>query len=229
MLAAGEQVATGLTTAPAIVVVGVDASFGDLMLAAEAGLRGTHELAGRAGAGMTLFVARVRTGGPRLCASLAAGVRLQAGDVVRVDVLPAPAVVRGRLFGQARVAARTTPCFWRIVVLLALLALPILLLELALMPFLNAGKMDHGPAQGAGPDARRAENLAGADDALVLAVVDVFVNPSRQVLGGGLGRQRILRSRCLLLWWRSVSRCQPNISIQIYMGRKNTYGFCATG
>lgn len=100
MFPARQQIIADLLTAPAVVVVGIGTAFGDLVLAAKAGLRRSHELTRRAWAGVTLRVARVRTGRARLGASLATGVWRQARDVGWVDVFAAPAVVGIRLFRQ---------------------------------------------------------------------------------------------------------------------------------
>lgn len=47
------------------------------------------------------------------------------------------------------------------------------------MPLLDAVQVRYCPADGARPDAGSSHNLARADDAFVLPVVDVLVDPGR--------------------------------------------------
>ena len=55
------------------------------------------------------------------------------------------------------------------------------------MPFVGAGEMGDGPAYGAGPDPRRADDLVSAYHTLVVAIVDVLVNAGGQVWSRGFG------------------------------------------
>lgn len=196
MFTTGKQIPADLLATPSVLIIGGRTALCDLLLSAETGLRRPHELTRRAGPGVTLSIAWVRAGGAWLGARLATRVRREAADVGRVDVLTAPTVVAARLLGEAGVAAGASPGLGLIG--LGFFGLGLLLFNLALVPFLDAVQMDHCPAQGTRPDFGSPDDLAGANDAFVLAVGDVLVNPSGQICRRRFGCQGVLR-RLLLL------------------------------
>lgn len=101
------------------------------------------------------------------------------------------------LFDQRRVAAWTSPPRGLTGVRVLGLLL-FLLLHLVGVPFLDAVEMGYRPADGTGPDTGGPHDFAGADDALVLAVVDIFVDTGGEVLGCGLDCFSGCRSGCPL-------------------------------
>jgi hypothetical protein len=82
-----------------------------------------------------------------------------------------------------------------------------LCVELVLVPLLDTVHVGYGPADGTGPDTRGPYNFAGADDAFILAAIDVFVNPGGQVLRGGfrLLFERDVLDSLLVMWPRTTT------------------------
>lgn len=173
VFATGKQIATDLTAAPSFPVVALNTLLGDCVLPTKTCLPRTHQCARRAGSSVTHQWTRVWACVPSLRAGLGTAMRRNSGDRLWVDLLCAPTVIRARILGKRRVAARASPARGLIWVLVL-----ILLLHLVGMPFLDAVKMGNRPARRARPDSRRPHYLISADDALVLSVLNILPDPS---------------------------------------------------
>jgi hypothetical protein len=144
---AGHKITTDLTTAPAILIVGVGTSAGRLMLAAETRLCRTHVGTGRTRAGMTGQLTRMRTLANSLSTTgVSARVWWQASDCAWFNLFLTPTGVR---LGQGvlrKVATRTSPLARR----RNLSVFSALLLgsggPLILRPLLDTGHVEDGPA-----------------------------------------------------------------------------------
>ena len=177
------------------------------MLPAKADLRRAHMLARRTRTGVARQAARMRA---LLCPFLRAGVttamRRKAGERTRILFFAAPASVGFRKVVLGQVATRTSPLPRRWDVAAFCLSLrrrgPFVC-----RPLLHAGQMKDRPACVAGPDFRIAPDLARADGALVVAIVDVFVCSSGNVWSLRFRHSPFLLARLLFLLWRSIRSC----------------------
>ena len=115
--------------------------------------------------------ALVRACRPGFRAGLPTCVGRKAGDGFGVDILAAPAMVRPGLLDQGGIATWTAPTFGLV---RARVLLPFL--HLVRVPFLHTVEVRYGPADGAGPHLGVPQDFVCADDALVLAVVDILMD-----------------------------------------------------
>lgn len=109
-------------------------------------------------------------------------MRGDALDRVRLLVFSTPAMIAAYSVLQSRVTRGAFPGFRRN----ALLAPLVGLCRFLLVPLAGTVSVKDGPAQITGPDLSCPSNIFSADYALVLAVVDVFVNPRRKIGGCAL-------------------------------------------
>jgi hypothetical protein len=138
----------------------------------------------------------MRAGCPCLRACLSACVGRKPGNGFGVDILAAPAMMRPGLLDQGRIAARAAPALGLV---RALVLLP--LLHLVCVPFLHTVKVGYGPANRAGPHLGAPENFVCANDALVLAVVDILMDSRGQVCCRGFwhGRPPLFPDGCRVI------------------------------
>jgi hypothetical protein len=175
VLATRKQVAARLLAAPALPVVGLAASFGRGVFAAEARLSRSHQCALWAGPCVAHQGALMRACRPGLRAGVSASVGREANNGLGVGFLAAPAVIRLGLLDQTRVATGAPPTFG--LVRAALVLFPFL--HLILVPFLDTMKVNNGPANRARPHLGVPQHFVGANDTLVLAVVNIFMDTRR--------------------------------------------------
>ncbi len=156
---------------PFTYIVGLDTALCGYGLATETRLGRPHQLAGLARAGVAKSGTRVRAPSLGPPARLSTRMGRESADGFAVDLLTAPAGMGSGVLGHGRVASRTSPGpgLIRVLWLLGIL-------RLVLVPFLDTVEVGDGPAYRAGPDLRGPHHLAGADDTLVLAVVDILLD-----------------------------------------------------
>ncbi len=181
MLPARKDIAAGLATTPAFVVISLAAAFNRGVLAAVTRLSRTRQKARRTGACMTFQWTRVRTSPSRFRTCLAATMWAYSRYRPWVDFFPAPTMIRGGLICHCRVASRTTPAIPTCVRLGLVIGFC-----LVRVPFLHARQMSNSPTYRTRPDLRVTKNFVGAYDAFVLAITDIFVDASRKIWCGRL-------------------------------------------
>jgi len=97
-----------------------------------------------------------------------------------VNLFAAPACVGAGILAHSRVASWTPPRSRPIGLGLRLL---VRVPGLILVPLLDTMKVSDGPADVTRPDLRGPHHLTRADNTLILAIVDILMDPSWQVGG----------------------------------------------
>src|SRR3569833_1779287 len=111
---------------------------------------------------------------------LSTGMTWESRDMPGVNLFAAPACVGAGILAHSRVASWTPPSSRPIGLGLRLQdRVP----GLILVPLLDTMKVSDGPADVTRPDQQKPHHLTRADNTLILAIVDILMDPSWQVGG----------------------------------------------
>lgn len=185
MLSASHQLPANLAAAPAILVIGIEASSRNRVLAAEAILCRTHLRTRWTRTSMACrwtWMRALLRNRSRSRARLSAREWRQSRKWLGVHLFLTPTRKCSRQLIFRQIAARTAPLpWWGQVSVLSLLSC--CRRTFLARPRLDALHVEHGPARPARPCGLSPRHLVVAYGALVVAVVDIFVGSCGDVWG----------------------------------------------